>query len=231
MKEAIAEAEEQRQTEWDMSKRNEWSTADKQMSESLMQLSSDETTDAEASSKRWEDVTSANSLADVAKLYCNIRIEKATRNDFMTLSREEIRGNIQKYLNYCSSDVEATHAVFTKVLPDFLLTCPSPVSFVGVLRMGSSFLTVDENWEEYLKSAEGIYLGLKEKIKKRLEALADEARRKMENGLWKDDVWLSQLDWTPKTPRKPRGVKTTGKSIVRILENSSLTSSFLMEIY
>jgi DNA polymerase gamma 1 len=37
--------------------------------------------------KRWEDLTSINSLAYVAKLHCNIEMDKEIRNDFMTSIR------------------------------------------------------------------------------------------------------------------------------------------------
>ena len=43
-----------------------------------------------------EDITSANSLEDVAKLHCGIRLRKAARNDFLTHTREEILSGIQE---------------------------------------------------------------------------------------------------------------------------------------
>ena len=176
------------------------------MEESLPLLQADEAGVEEVSSKRWEDLTSGNSLADVARLHCDIEMEKGIRNDFLTLSREEILDNLQDYLNYCGNDVHVTHAVFSRVLPAFLTACPSPVSFAGILTMGSSFLTVNESWEKYIENAEGAYKELEESVKGRLVQLANEAKELMVDDGWKGDVWLEQLDWTPKIAKESRGI-------------------------
>jgi len=165
-----------------------------------------EDTREEAESKTWEDITSANSLTDVARLHCGIEMDKAARNDFMECQPAEILENVHDYLNYCANDVSVTHRVYAKVLPEFLESCPTPASFSGMLTMGSSFLTVNEGWEKYLEDAERTYRSLEEGVKKRLVNLAVEARSMMENEKWKDDVWLRQLDWTPKVAGKSRGV-------------------------
>lgn len=205
----LLEAQQAQSAESDAAKRADLRRLQQEIEESLPQLIADDSDsfDADNTSKRWEDITSLNSLADVAKLHCDIDIGKEIRNDFMTHSREEIKAGVGDYLNYCATDVEVTHAVYSKVFPDFLQACPSPVSFAGMMTMGSSFLTVNEQWEAYLQNAEGIYRELNEKVKKRLAELAEQARLLMEDDRWKDDVWLNQLDWTPKVAGKSRGVE------------------------
>jgi DNA polymerase gamma 1 len=163
--------------------------------------------------KRWEDLTSVNSLADVAKLHCNIDMDKEIRNDFMTSIPSAIRDSIHTYLDYCANDVFVTHSVFAKVLPAFLDRCPNPVTFAGVLTMGSSFLTVNESWDAYLRDAERTYKNLELSIKKRLLELAEQAKTLADTEQWKDDPWLSQLDWTPKAPRKIRGAGAEACSV------------------
>jgi len=187
-------------------KREELRRRRSDMEESLPLLQADEADTDEASSKRWEDLTSANSLADVARLHCDIDMDKDIRNDFLILSREDILYNMQDYLNYCGNDVYVTHAVFSRVLPAFLKACPSPVSFAGILTMGSSFLTVNESWEKYIESAEKAYKELEENVKGRLVQLAHEAKELMVDDKWKGDVWLEQLDWTPKVAKESRGI-------------------------
>ncbi|KAK0464257.1 gamma DNA-directed DNA polymerase [Desarmillaria tabescens] len=161
---------------------------------------------------RWEDLTSMNSLADVAKLYCSIDLSKEIRNDFMTCTPEEILANISDYIGYCAGDVSVTHQVYTKVFPGFSKNCPHPVSFAGILTMGSGFLPVNQEWEAYLERAEGIWNKMSKGVKDGLENLAREAVQNnpvsAEGGedKWKDDPWLSQLDWTPKVVGKSRGV-------------------------
>jgi DNA polymerase gamma 1 len=221
--ELMRDAELKHDGEVDEIKREELRRLRADLEESLPQLEAADVDaeEADLSSKRWEDLTSANSLADVAKLHCNIDVDKQIRNDFMKCTPEEILDNIHDYLNYCAQDVSVTHAVFSKVLPAFLERCPSPVSFAGILAMGSSFLTVNESWEAYLANAEGTYRELDGKVKRRLVDLAEEARGRMEDVSWKDDPWLSQLDWTPKIAGKSRGVVAAGQVY---LEDRALSS-------
>ncbi|KAJ3558944.1 hypothetical protein NM688_g630 [Phlebia brevispora] len=204
----MKETEKKEKEEIDAMKKEALRQMRQDMEESLPQLLADDTEEVEAElqSKRWEDITSANSLADVAKLHCDIEMSKEIRSDFLDHSPQEILEDIQDYLNYCSYDVFVTHSVYAKVLPAFLTACPSPVSFAGILTMGSSFLTVNQEWERYIANAERTYKELEDKVKFRLHDLAREAKAMMEDESWKNDVWLSQLDWTPKVAGKSRGV-------------------------
>ncbi|KAI0353878.1 gamma DNA-directed DNA polymerase [Trametes cingulata] len=207
--ELLREAEERLRKETDPAARADLQRVMREMEESLPSLQAANyapEAEEEFTEKRWEDLTSANSLADVAQLHCDITMDKDVRNDFMTATPEEIRDGIHSYLDYCSTDVAVTHAVFAKTLPAFLTACPSPVSFAGVLTMGSSLLTVNEEWERYIENAERTYKELEDKVKTRLVDLAHEAKNLMEGDKWKADVWLSQLDWTPKVAGKSRGV-------------------------
>ncbi|TFL05697.1 gamma DNA-directed DNA polymerase [Pterulicium gracile] len=169
--------------------------------------------DSEGDQKRWEDMTSANSLLDVYSLYYPdaAPLNKSTRNDMMTHTREEIRASLPTYLDYCAMDVWATHRVYAKTLPAFLEACPHPVSFAGILTMGSSILTVDQNWEKYIHDAEKVYNEMKEGVRVKLIEHAEKARDialTAEDGVepWLEDPWLSQLDWTMKPVGKTRGL-------------------------
>ncbi|KAJ2931197.1 hypothetical protein H1R20_g5903, partial [Candolleomyces eurysporus] len=163
--------------------------------------------DAEDMAKRWEDVTAANSLKDVAKLYCDINLDKEIRNDLLDCTPEQVLERLSEFLDYCSSDVAVTHEVYQTVLPAFFEACPHPVSFSGVLVMGSSFLPVNQEWEAYLERAEGVYRSMQDNVQKKLVKLAEEALALTDNEeAWKNDPWLSQLDWTPKEAKKSRGV-------------------------
>ncbi|KAJ3910517.1 gamma DNA-directed DNA polymerase [Lentinula edodes] len=193
----------------------------------------------ETSQKRWEDVTSGNSLVDVAKLHCDIDISKEIRNDFMTATPLEILESINDYISYCATDVGTTHAVYKKVLPGFLQACPHPVSFAGVATMGSGFLPVNEQWEAYIDRAERVWQNLEGKVRTGLENLARAAIAEYKVtspdapvvGPWQDDVWLNQMDWTPKVAGKTRGVYPPGEqpitsdSLVDSSELATLTNT------
>ena len=205
--------EERHEQEVDTTKQAELRRLLQDMEDSLLLLQTQasaggdaDISDDDIESKRWEDITSANSLADVAKLHCGIEMDKEIRSDLMTAEPGEIRENLTDYLDYCATDVQVTHDVFAVTLPAFLTTCPHPVSFAGILTMGSSFLTVDENWEKYIQNAEAVYSDMEEKVQAKLKKLAEEAKSLMESDKWKGDPWLSQLDWTPKVAGKSRGV-------------------------
>lgn len=212
MYDLIRQIDEREKEETDPVRKEEMRRVREEMLESMSQLPENvdelmvEESDI-AAEKRWEDLTSANSLRDVAKLHCGISLDKEIRSDFMTSTPRDIRDNIHDYLDYCCSDVDVTHRVYTVVLPAFLQACPHPVSFAGVLEMGSSFLTVNQEWERYLERAEGVYRQMEEGVKQKLKELAEGTRGLMEKPeKWKEDPWLSQLDWTPKVAGKSRGV-------------------------
>jgi len=136
-------------------------------------------------------------------------MDKEARNDFMECKPAEILENIQHYLNYCANDVSVTHRVYAAVLPEFLESCLHRCPFSGMLTMGSSFLPVNEGGRNIWRMRSGTYRNLEEGVKTRLVNLAMEARNAMENEKWKDDVWLRQLDWTPKVAGKSRGIGTS----------------------
>ena len=202
----LQETTSRQEAESDGTKREELHAVRTAIEESLLPTSAQDEDALEEVTKSWEDITSANSLADVARLHCGIDMDKEIRNDFMACTPQEIREGLQDYLKYCANDVSVTHRVFAKVLPEYLQSCPTPVSFSGILTMGSSFLPVNEEWERYLENAERTYRSLEEGVKRRLVDLAVEAKDMMENESWKDDVWLRQLDWTPKVAGKSRGI-------------------------
>ena len=212
----MASIKEREQIETDVAKQQELRKVYHDLEDSLLQLQTQndsnspnpEGEEAGFEARRWEDITAANSLRDVAKLHCNISVDKTLRNDLISAEPDHIRDNLVDFLDYCAIDVQTTFQVYAVTLPAFLSACPHPVSFAGMLTMGSPFLTVDENWEEYLKNADAVYHEMEENVEAKLKKLAEEARDLMNDGdeKWKSDPWLSQLDWTPKVAGKSRGI-------------------------
>ncbi|CAE6512914.1 unnamed protein product [Rhizoctonia solani] len=207
-------AEVESQTELDQERHNELLALKADLEGSLPTLNHTSEYDIheDAEDQRWEEITSINSLADVARLYCGIQLDKSTRDDFMTSTREQIAERIDTYLKYCCDDVGTTVSVYHAVLPAFLESCPNPVSLAGILTMGSAFLPVDQEWENYISSAERKYHELEGGVRETLLALAKEALAKYEDDTkgkkpWEADEWLSQLDWTPRKVGKSRGVE------------------------
>ncbi|KAJ9105263.1 hypothetical protein QFC21_001630 [Naganishia friedmannii] len=150
---------------------------------------------------RWEDVTSANALSEVARLHLKLKVDKSIRNEFGNpdiTSAAQLQPDLQKLLQYCAKDVDVTHRVLQKILPLFLLSCPHPVSFAGALTMGNPFLPIDKSWKEYIKNADAKYRELEGGVKGVLWELAYKLKQQ---GRVEGDPWSEQLDWEPKTAR------------------------------
>ncbi|KAI9605706.1 hypothetical protein H4Q26_004071 [Puccinia striiformis f. sp. tritici PST-130] len=127
----------------------------------------------------WTDVASMNSLEEVAKLHCGIKLDKTLRNIFIESDKNHIVRHIPQLLEYCARDVSATHSVYGKLLPLFLEQCPHPVSFAGMLHMGNPFLPVDQSWQTYLERSESAFLTKSTTVKASLLRLAEATRKLM----------------------------------------------------
>jgi DNA polymerase gamma 1 len=152
---------------------------------------------SEEEEELWVGRSSINSLRDVAKFHCGVTIDKSQRDFFGELDRVGIRQRLDELLDYCAADVAITHRVFQKVFPNFLETCPHPVSFGALRHLSSVILPVNETWNKYLESAEATYMKRLEDVSERLVLLSDAALEVKDNPeVYSNDPWLNQLDWS-----------------------------------
>jgi DNA polymerase gamma 1 len=179
--------------------------------------------------KQWQDVSSMNSLVEVARLHCGIEVDKSLRNVFIdpATTISDVRDNFEALVGYCATDVLNTQAVYRAVLPKFLKRCPHPASFSGILVMSQPVLPVDYKWPEYLERAQLEYETRLTGVKNSLHELAEEARKLMgkmgKNGKWEweEDLWLRQLDWSPRKARRLPKVTGSAKSKKAVKEADS----------
>jgi DNA polymerase gamma 1 len=156
----------------------------------------------------WVGRSSVNSLRDVAKFHLNVSIDKAQRDSFGELDRAGIRGKLDELLDYCAADVDVTHRVYKIVFPNFLETCPHPVSFAALRHLSSVILPVDRSWESYIANSEATYHKLSDAVQERLVTLTDRALEiKGESDKWSNDPWLRQLDWSGQEVKMVKGKK------------------------
>lgn len=156
----------------------------------------------------WVGRSSINSLRDVAKFHLNIAMDKSVRDNFGELNREEILERLDELVTYCAKDVEITHKVYSIVFPNFLDTCPHPVSFAALRHLSSVILPVNDSWDVYIKEAENKYQELSAAVEKRLIALTEKALElKDDEQLWGSDPWLRQLDWSGQEVKMTKGTK------------------------
>ena len=163
---------------------------------------------SEEEEELWVGRSSINSLRDVAKFHTGITIDKSQRDYFGELDREGIMSRVEELLDYCAADVSITHKVFQKVFPNFLETCPHPVSFGALRHLSSVILPVDKSWDEYLERAECTYQQRLKDVGKRLIQLTDAALDvKDKPEVYQKDPWLSQLDWSGQEIRYKKAKK------------------------
>ncbi|KAJ5312570.1 hypothetical protein N7508_003400 [Penicillium antarcticum] len=156
----------------------------------------------------WVGRSSVNSLRDVAKFHCDVTIDKAQRDLFGELDRDSIVLRLEELLDYCAADVSITHRVYRKVFPNFLETCPHPVSFGALRHLSSVILPVDQSWQEYLTSAEETYHTRLNEVQRKLIELCDEALKcKDQPDTYTNDPWLRQLDWSGQEIKMVKGKK------------------------
>ncbi|CAG4938189.1 unnamed protein product [Parnassius apollo] len=121
---------------------------------------------------------------------------------------EDVHENFQTLMNYCAGDVIATHNVLKEILPMFLERFPHPVTFAGMLELGTAYLPVNSNWQQYIDSAETVFEDLKLESRQLLSQKADEACRMMNDDAYKKDLWMWDQDWsTQKLKLKKQTVK------------------------
>ncbi|KAM0750735.1 hypothetical protein T439DRAFT_314085 [Meredithblackwellia eburnea MCA 4105] len=172
-----------------------------------------------AREKNWKEVSSANSLVEVARLHCGIAVDKSLRDTLIEpeTTLEDVRASFSDLMAYCAQDVQVTSDVFRVLLPKFLKRCPHPASFSGVVLMSQPVLPVDHHWPQYLERADRTYEEQLKGVRQALQLLAEEARAKMDekdkNGrpVWESDIWLRQLDWSPKRARRLPGATPARK--------------------
>ncbi|GAA5851094.1 hypothetical protein JCM8547_004131 [Rhodosporidiobolus lusitaniae] len=163
--------------------------------------------------KDWKEVASVNSLAEVARLHCGIKVDKSLRNVFIdpTIEITDVREHFVDLVDYCARDVDTTVKVYQAVFPKFLESCPHPATFAGVTLMSQPVLPVDRKWPEYIERAEQVYQTRLAGVVSALNGLAVDARKQFDRRekdgtfVWEKDYWLRQLDWSPKRARRLPG--------------------------
>lgn len=145
----------------------------------------------------WVDKSSINSLRDVAQFHLGVKVDKEIRDVFAETDRNVILDQLDALLTYCAADVQVTHQVYQVVFPNFLQTCPHPVSFAALRHLSSVILPVNKTWDHYIETAEETYMQMLHGVQERLLSLMEETLNyKDDPQKYLNDPWLSQLDWS-----------------------------------
>jgi DNA polymerase gamma 1 len=151
----------------------------------------------------WYELSALNSLQHVAKFYCDIELDKSDRDLFVNGTLQDVKDQLNNLVEYCSNDVAVTHQVYRRVFERFYFDKihGHPVSFAGILEMGSAFLPVTADWPAYIERCESLLQEKRDHVQMYLRRLADQSLIMSEEERSKD-VHLSQLDWTLMSKRK-----------------------------
>lgn len=161
----------------------------------------------------WSSISSLNSLAEVYKLYCGKTLDKEKRNIFMEGCLDDVRENFQDLMNYCSSDVRATHQVLCQLYPMFVERFPHPATLAGMLEIGMAYLPVNSNWNRYINESNLTYEDLNIEAKYLLEKRANQACRMMHNENYKKDLWMWDQDWSQQELKFKKQIAKTNTKI------------------
>ncbi|XP_074645763.1 DNA polymerase subunit gamma-1-like isoform X2 [Tubulanus polymorphus] len=162
----------------------------------------------------WMENGSMNNLNDVYQLYCDAEpLDKITRDVFIDGTMADVRERFQELMNYCANDVIATRAVLVKLWPQFQRRLPHPVTFAGMLEIGSAYLPVNYNWTRYIANSNATYEDLEHEMKTALMTLADDSCRMMNDKQYENDIWMHDMNWEKKTLKLKKEVKKTKAKI------------------
>jgi len=187
---------------------------------------------SEEEEELWVGRSSLNSLRDVAKFHCGVTIDKTQRDYFGELDRDGICERIEELLDYCAADVSITHRVFQKVFPNFLETCPHPVSFGALRHLASVILPVNNSWDKYLENAENTYQQRLKDVEQRLVQLSDKALEvKAQPEIYENDPWLSQLDWGGQEIKYKKAKKKDEKPVPRARQKKPGSPNWYRDLF
>ncbi|KAF5308309.1 hypothetical protein FQR65_LT06302 [Abscondita terminalis] len=149
----------------------------------------------------WLNCSSLNSLKEVYKLYCGKEIDKDVRDLFVEGSLADVREQFHTAISYCAQDVLATYEVLKVMFPLFLERFPHPVTFAGMLELGTAYLPINSNWVNYINNSESAYEDLDIERKIILTRCADQACQLLHDEKYMENLWMWDQDWEVKDLR------------------------------
>lgn len=174
---------------------------------------------------KLRNLSSLNNLADVYQLYCGQKIDKKARDLFVDGTLLQVREQFNDMMKYCANDVRSTFQVFQALFPLFQQRFPHPVTFAGMLELGSAYLPVNSNWRRYIEEADSTFEDLSHESKAILSKRAAEVCRLMHDGKYKEDLWMWDQDWSTQTVRI-KSVLTKEKRLEMIREREERAKRF-----
>jgi DNA polymerase gamma 1 len=149
----------------------------------------------------WRQRVSKNSLGAVHSKLCGeqttLKLNKSMQDVFVKENIEVIREHFQSLTQYCAEDVQATFEVFKELYPIFRKRFPHPITYVGMMEMGSAYLPITENWRLFYQKCNEDAAQLNDKSARGLaQAALDIAKTLSSENKYENDPWMWPCEWT-----------------------------------
>ncbi|KHJ44994.1 hypothetical protein D918_04805 [Trichuris suis] len=182
---------------------------------------------------KWLEETATNSLLEVHRFHCpdsQLTLDKDVRDIFVSGTLEDVRKTFQTAMTYCAMDVAATFEVFVKLMPQFWERFPHPVTFMGMLEMGISYLPTDKNWFHYVAACDKSYKLLQQQVHALLVDIALQTVNDLiDDFKYTHDPWFWNASWkTAKPSRRVLHSKSRGQPNGRRTANQIWDDSILV---
>ncbi|KJE88468.1 DNA polymerase gamma [Capsaspora owczarzaki ATCC 30864] len=147
------------------------------------------------------DLADSGSLKDLCQFYLGEEVSKDARDIFVNGSLQDVADNFELLMAYCANDVRSTYRLYAKLLPAYMHKCPNPVSFAGMLEMGSCYLPIDATWYNFIAQGQAMYSESSGLVNLSLQQMATEALALAQvdpatgRPKYESDPWLRNLDW------------------------------------
>uniref|UniRef100_A0A914VI25 Mitochondrial DNA polymerase catalytic subunit n=1 Tax=Plectus sambesii TaxID=2011161 RepID=A0A914VI25_9BILA len=171
----------------------------------------------------WKEGVSRNSLDACHQFHCRdpgisqLDLDKSDQKFFVNNSLPLIRDNFQRLVNYCANDVQATFEIFQRLHPKFKERCPHPVTWFGMMELGSAYLPITDNWRKFIERAEETCTSSNNRIADQLVQVAHELINQFggSDKRYLNDPWMWCEDWTPisKKSQSPKWFKKLCKGL------------------
>ncbi|KRZ68086.1 DNA polymerase subunit gamma-1, partial [Trichinella papuae] len=113
---------------------------------------------------------------------------------------------LESLMTYCATDVAATFEVFSILMDQFWQRFPHPVTFVGMLEMGTSYLPTNAKWQHYMTASDKTQRTFQNQVGALLQEKARQACNLLYNDRYKDDPWLWNENWD--VGKEPKRITT-----------------------